>query len=80
MSQQERRANYLRAKREAAVAMIAWLCAIVWTIGVSFWMGRETPAVMLMELPRWIVFGVALPWTACFVFTCWYSLIYLREK
>lgn len=80
MSQQERRSNYLCARREAGAAMLVWLLAIVWTVGVSWWLGRETPAPMLFGFPRWIVFGVALPWAACFLFTCWYSLIYLREK
>lgn len=79
MTQPERLANFLRCRREAAVAVAGWLVAFAWTVGVSWWLGRESPAPLLFGLPRWVVIGVAFPWLVFFAFNCWYTLIYLRE-
>jgi len=80
MSVQESRENFRRSRKEAFVALAGWFFAFAWTIIVSYWLGRETPAPLLFGVPRWIVLGVALPWGFSFLFTCWYSIVFLGER
>lgn len=80
MTQPELRENYRRSRGEAALAAAVWVLAFVWSVSVSWWLGREQPAPLLFGIPRWVLLGVTLPWLACFAFNCWFTLVYLRVR
>ena len=67
---------YLHARREAVVLLVAFVVCLVWSVGCSYWlgfslpMGDEVPKVWGM--PRWVFWGVLIPWLAADVFTIWF--------
>jgi hypothetical protein len=80
MTQPERLANYQRTRREAGVAVVGWVVAFAWTVGVSWWLGQQRPVALWLGVPKWVLLGVALPWVGCFLFNCWYTLVYQKER
>ncbi len=73
------RPQYRRARREAIVAALLWLAALVWAVGVSYWLGYGRPAESIGGIPSWVVWGIFTPWIVFFAVHCWYSLIFLRD-
>ena len=71
--------DYRRSRREAAVAGLIWFLAALWTVGVSYWLGYNRPALSVGGVPEWVVWGIFAPWIVFFLIHAWYSLIYVRE-
>ncbi len=72
-------AGYRRTRREAVVAILIWGMATLWALTASYTLGAEEPVQLVGGLPRWLVWGVLLPWGAAFLVHLWYSLVYVRS-
>ncbi len=79
MTSAERWRNYRQTRRDARVAVAAWLLAMAWVLGVSWWLGMERPTVLWWGIPKWVVLGVGLPWIATFVFNAWFSWVLIAQ-
>ncbi len=79
----EERSRFRRARREAIVIVAAALVFAAWVNGwcwISAYREPVNPSNLLWGMPRWVVFGVALPWIAANVFTIWFALCFFREE
>lgn len=61
---------------------MAWLVFMVWTgiacsLGWKHESGEEIATILGM--PRWVFFGVILPWLAACGFTGWFSMCYMKD-
>ena len=70
------------ARRELIYILIAWTVSMVWVIGFSkFHAYPDDPSEirLMMGLPEWVLWGVALPWVAATSFTMWFALAVMRD-
>ena len=74
--------SFRQASRESVVIVLGWLVFLIWTATVCASGGGETDGeriATLMGLPRWVVFGVALPWLAACGFTFLFTMFYMKD-
>ncbi len=74
-----KRPDYRRSRLEAIVAALIWFAAGLWTVGVSYYLGYDTPARSIGGVPEWVVWGIGAPWVTFFLVHSWYSLYFLRD-
>ena len=63
------------ARREGLMLLGAWAVALVWTISVSYLGGYNRAARdigLILGMPDWVFWGVALPWGLCLLFSAWF--------
>lgn len=72
--------DYRSSRREAIVAGIIFVVACVWVIGTCAVLGYGQPVHSIGGIPNWALWGIFLPWAACFVVNIWYSLIFIRDE
>ena len=74
---------FLHARRETLVLLVGFAFFLVWTIGVSWRLGYNQSEAELrqtvMGVPRWVFWGVGVPWMASNVFTIWFAWFYMAD-
>ncbi len=82
-SQSEFDSVFLHSRRETIVLLLVFCFFLVWCIGVSWTMGYDmTPEEAgrtVAGIPRWVFWGVCVPWTAATVFTVWFATFYIAD-
>ena len=56
--------------------------ALIWTVGycLKFGYDREPQSLTLvMGVPDWIFWGILTPWGACYLFSAWFSLVFMHD-
>jgi hypothetical protein len=74
--------TFLHARREALLILLAWLVCLVWTVGYSALAGYNVSAEemkLVLGMPAWVVWGVAMPWIAATLFSVWFGLFYMKN-
>lgn len=74
--------SFRQSSRETVVIVIGWLVFLIWTATVCSlgWDGEnEKEVVTVMGLPRWVFFGVVLPWIAACGFTFWFTMFFMED-
>jgi len=74
---------YRNSLRESLVAIGAWAVCGVYAITYCFLdgYGRDPAEITtVFGVPRWVVFGVFLPWLAANVFSAWYCFRFIRDE
>ncbi|MEC8942108.1 MAG: DUF997 family protein [Verrucomicrobiota bacterium] len=74
--------SFRQASRETVVIVIAWLVFLTWTGLVCGLGGRfdpDKPVETVFGMPRWVFFGVVLPWIAACGFTFWFSMVFMKD-
>jgi hypothetical protein len=70
------------ARREGLVIMAAWAVALLWSVGVS-WLwgyGRDARDIgLVLGMPDWVFWGIALPWAVGLVFSVWFCFRYMAD-
>ena len=74
---------YLNSRRETQVLLVAFVVFLVWSVGVSWLMGygnqsSENVAVVA-GIPRWVFWGVCVPWGAATLFTIWFAQVFMVD-
>lgn len=73
--------------REAVVIVSLFMIFLVWTVGVSFALGREesylpdgaeSPA-MVWGMPSWVFYGVFLPWMMVNLVGVWFCFFFMQD-
>ena len=70
------------ARREGLVIMTAWAVALFWSVGVSylFGYGRDPRGIgLVLGMPDWVFWAVALPWGVCLAFSSWFCFWYVAD-
>ena len=68
--------TFRSTRREAAVIFAVWVAALLWTVPVCYLAGYGGTAWTdtVGGIPRWVFWGVAVPWAAASAFALWFSL------
>lgn len=75
---------YGHARHELKVSLAAWFLFGVWVLGFSWWQG-QAPALEVSEMklvlgmPAWVFWGVAVPWVLANVFTFWFCFACMKD-
>lgn len=72
----------ISGRREAWVALAAWLAAMVYSVGYCYLHGyQRTPEnlTFVLGMPDWIFWGVAIPWVGCFLFSVWFAMGFMQD-
>ena len=80
-------ATFRHARREALVIFCAWACALLWAVPYCYLTGFTTAGVsaepaeipLVMGIPSWVFWGIAVPWLAADVFTVWFCFFYMKD-
>jgi hypothetical protein len=73
------------ARREGLIIMAVWAIALVWSVGAGYILGygRDPTAVaeikLVLGMPAWVFWSVALPWAVCLLFSLWFCFIYMTD-
>jgi hypothetical protein len=70
------------ARREGKLIMAVWAAALVWSVGGSalFGYGRDADSIQLvLGMPDWIFWCVALPWVIALVFSGWFCFFFMAD-
>ena len=85
MNEQEERnkrlgESYRQSTRETLVIIGAWAFFMAWTaIACSLGWKEGEEVETLFGLPRWVFFGVILPWIAACGFTWWFTMCFMKD-
>lgn len=74
---------YVSSRREALVALAAWVVASVYTVAFCMLRGYDLDPAELKTffgIPMWIVWGILFPWFASAGFCVWFSLLYVKDE
>lgn len=73
--------DYRYARREAVVAVLIWIAALLTTVGISYALGYgERAPESLFGIPRWVVLGIFMPWIVFFLIHVWFSLYFGNRR
>lgn len=70
------------ARREATVAAVIYVAALVYTILYCSLRGyRRSPESLtfILGFPDWVFWGVIVPWGACFVLSFWFAYGFMKD-
>jgi uncharacterized protein involved in cysteine biosynthesis len=72
------------ARREGLLIMIVWAIALLWSVvSANLWGYRENrdPATieLILGMPDWVFWSVALPWGLCVAFTSWFCFGFMAD-
>lgn len=71
------------ARRESLTILIAWMLSCAWVIAYCGLRAYpDSPfeeTSLLFGFPDWVVWGIALPWLACNVFTIVFCLFGIKD-
>ena len=73
---------FLRARREAAIVLVAFVLWLVWTVGVSWRLGyhwKPGEVEMFFGFPSWVFWGVLVPWISATLFSVIFALRFIRD-
>ncbi len=82
MDQREPDPVFRNARREALIILSVYATALVYTVGYCYLFGYNRPALSVDSywgIPSWVFWGVFAPWTACALFTTWFTFFYMGD-
>ncbi len=72
----------IHAYREAVVVLVVWLVGIAWTVGYCAIIGYNVQPEQIqitLGMPRWVFWGILVPWIVIVLFTIWFGLFYIAD-
>lgn len=75
------------ARREAALALLLWLAAAVYTIGYCYTYGYidihnpppNESLALIWGIPSWVFWGILCPWGVCFLVSTWFAFVFIQD-
>jgi hypothetical protein len=71
------------ARREAAATLIAWACALSYTVIYCslYGYGRSLDDLhFVLGFPDWVFWGIVAPWGVCMVLCYWFSYVFMTDE
>ena len=54
---------------------------MIWTIGYcAFFAYGSAEIHLLWGMPRWVVFGIVIPWIITTLYSLWFALFYMKSE
>jgi fatty acid desaturase len=76
--------TYLHARREALFVVGLWALCLLWAVPYCYFTGYPGPDFDPAQLqtvwgiPRWVFFGVVVPWLVADVVTAWFCFRFMQ--
>ena len=74
---------FLHSRRETIVLLVVFVFFLCWSVGVSWRMGYGVPAdevaATVAGIPRWVFWGVCVPWLAATAFTVVFAQFFIAD-
>jgi hypothetical protein len=70
------------ARREGWTIMVVWAVSLVWSVGSAYVLGYHRDAAdirLILGMPDWVFWSVALPWGLCLLFSAWFCFAYMAD-
>jgi hypothetical protein len=70
------------ARREGLLIMGMWALALLWSIGAGYVGGYDrdpNDIGLVLGMPDWVFWAVALPWGVCLAFSSWFCFWYVAD-
>jgi hypothetical protein len=70
------------ARREGLLILAVWAVCLIWSVGGSalFGYGRNPEDIsLILGMPDWVFWFVALPWGVCLVFSVWFCFAFMAD-
>ena len=71
------------SRREAALVLLVWVAACIYTVGYCYAFGYERDAATLtyvLGFPDWVFWGIVTPWTVCTILCFVLSYFVIRDE
>jgi hypothetical protein len=71
------------ARREALVAIAAWVLVLLYSVGYCYVYGYDRSPENLtffFGIPDWIFWGIVVPWVSCFLFSIWFAFGFMEDS
>ena len=68
--------------RESKTILMIWLIGFLWVVGYCYFFGYPEPGesiTIIMGMPSWVFWGVALPWVLATAANAWIALFGIAE-
>ena len=62
--------------------IVTWVVFAAWTLTYNglFGKGEEGTAVeIVFGMPKWVIFGIAIPWVLAISVTIWFALCFMKD-
>jgi hypothetical protein len=83
MSEPQNHNSMRSARREALVALVIWLMAMVYTVGycVRYGYGRTAEDLrFVLGIPDWVFWGIFVPWFVCLALSWWFAFRFMTDE
>ncbi len=75
---------FLHTRREAIVILVVWALAFSWVVPFCYFDGytpaaNATEVPLVLGMPRWVVWGVGVPWLIADVVTIGLCLWFIKD-
>jgi hypothetical protein len=74
---------FLHSRREAAIIFALWVVALLWSVPYCYFTGYGKFDAATFEtvlgVPKWLFWGIFVPWLAADAFTIWFCFGYMKE-
>ena len=70
------------ARREAALSLLVWLCALVYSVGYCTYFGYGRPAnelTFVFGFPDWVFYGIVVPWGVCYLVSALFAFVIIQD-
>jgi len=71
------------ARREALVILLAFAVCLIWSISCCYCLGYTEPdgdpVAKVLGIPRWVFWGVLVPWIAADAFAVWFCFRFMAD-
>ena len=76
--------TFLHSRREAIIIFGAWLAGLCWAVPFCYFNGYPETFdpegfQTVMGIPRWLFWGIFVPWIVADIFTTWFCFCYMTD-
>ena len=75
-------ASFRQSRKEFRFMVVTWVVFAAWTLTYNGLFAKgsdEQPVEIVLGMPKWVVFGVAIPWAIALALTVWFALFYMKD-
>ena len=73
----------VHAQRETKILLVAFAVCLIWSVSVSYFLGYNVSAENIGRtvwgIPRWVFWGIAVPWMASNLFTVYFCMFCMAD-
>jgi len=74
--------SFRQSRKEFRFMLATWTCFAVWTAGYNGLFAKGDPGEpirLVLGMPSWVFWGIALPWAVALSVTIWFAMFYMKD-